>query len=56
MHIEWASSVVRDGVTWLEAEGEELDPAGHPAGRRQILIRAERLPAPLARKRPRLRV
>ncbi|GAA2650278.1 hypothetical protein [Paractinoplanes durhamensis] len=56
VHIEWESSVVRDGTTWLVAEIDELDAAGHPAGRRHILIRAERLPAPLARKRPRLRV
>ncbi|GIF25176.1 hypothetical protein BJ973_007428 [Actinoplanes tereljensis] len=56
VHIEWAGSVVRDGTTWLEAEAEELDAAGHSAGRRQVFIRAERLPAPLARKRPRLRV
>ncbi|WP_203818520.1 hypothetical protein [Paractinoplanes ferrugineus] len=56
VHVEWASSVVRDGAVWLEAEAEEIDSAGHAAGRRQVLIRAERLPAPLARKRPRLRV
>jgi hypothetical protein len=56
VHVEWASSVVRDGSTWLEAEADEIDAAGHSSGRRQILIRAERLPAPLARKRPRLRV
>jgi len=56
VHVEWASAVVRDGALWLEAEAEEIDAAGHRAGRRQIFIRAERLPAPLARKRPRLRV
>jgi len=48
--------IVRDGARWLAADGVEIDAAGLRAGRRQILIRAERLPAPLARKRPRLRV
>jgi hypothetical protein len=56
VHVEWASSVVRDGATWIEADVEEIDAAGRRTGRRHILIRAERLPAPLARKRPRLRV
>jgi hypothetical protein len=56
VHIDWDHSIIRDGATWLEADAVEIDSAGRPAGRRQILIRAERLPAPLARKRPRLRV
>jgi hypothetical protein len=56
VHIAWERSIIRDGATWLLAEAIELDATGLRAGRRQILIRAERLPAPLARKRPRLRV
>jgi hypothetical protein len=56
VHVAWERSVIRDGATWLHAESVELTEAGLWAGRRQILIRAERLPAPLARKRPRLRV
>ena len=56
VHIAWERTVIRDGATWLHAEAVELTEAGRWAGRRHILIRAECLPAPLARKRPRLRV
>jgi hypothetical protein len=56
VRVEWTRSIIREGVTWLEADAVELDEAGLRAGRRKIFIRAERLPAPLARKRPRLRV
>jgi hypothetical protein len=56
VHVEWGASVLRDGSVWLPAEAVEIDSAGRRGDRRQILIRAERLPAPLARKRPRLRV
>ena len=56
VHIDWDHSIIRDGSTWLHAEAVELTEAGRWAGRRHILIRAECLPAPLARKRPRLRV
>ena len=56
VHVAWERAVVREGAIWLQADAVELDEAGLRAGRRQILIRAERLPAPLARKRPRLRV
>lgn len=53
--VEWEIAIVRDGSTWLATDAIEIDSAGNPIGRRQIFIRAERLPAPLARKRPRLR-
>ena len=56
VHVDWEHEIVRDGATWLEADADVIDSAGLRAGRRQILIRAERVPAPLARKRPRLRV
>jgi hypothetical protein len=55
VQVDWEHAVIRDGSTWLQADGVEIDSAGHRAGRRQIFIKAERLPAPLARKRPRLR-
>jgi len=54
--VAWSRSVVRDGVVWVEAEAVQLDPVGRRGDRRTILIRADRVPAPLARKRPRLRV
>ena len=54
--VEWARSVAREGDTWFEAEGVVVDSAGREGDLRQVLIRAERLPAPPARKRPRLRV
>jgi len=56
VNVEWTASVLRDGCTWLPAEAVEIDSDGRRGGRRQVLIRAERLPAPMARKRPRLRV
>ena len=55
VHVEWEIAIVRDGSTWLATDAIEITTAGHRVGRRQIFIRAERLPAPLARKRPRLR-
>src|SRR4051794_1774208 len=45
VHVEWGSSIVRDGTTWLKAEAEELDASGRSSGRRYLFIRAERLPA-----------
>jgi hypothetical protein len=57
VHVEWSRQVAREGDTWVRAEGVVVDSAGRECGRRQILIRAERLPAPPpARKRTRLRV
>ncbi|GAB1643653.1 hypothetical protein KRMM14A1259_40760 [Krasilnikovia sp. MM14-A1259] len=53
--VEWAKPVPHDGDTWLEVEGVVIDPAGREGARRQVLVRALRLPAPPARKRPRLR-
>lgn len=54
--VEWTRSVAREGDTWFEAEGVVVDSSGREGDLRQVLIRAERLPAPPARKRPRLRV
>jgi hypothetical protein len=56
VHVEWSRQVAREGETWLQAEGVEVDPSGREGDRRQVLIRAERLPAPPVRKRTRLRV
>ena len=56
VYVAWERSVFRDGAVWLHAEAVEINEAGLRAGNRHILIRAECLPAPLARKRPRLRV
>jgi hypothetical protein len=56
VRVDWAHAVAHDGEHWVEAEGVVIDSAGREGDRRQVLIRAERLPAPPARKRPRLRV
>jgi hypothetical protein len=56
VYVERSTSIVRDGATWLATEALEIDSSGRTGSLRRILIRAERLPAPLARKRPRLRV
>src|SRR4051794_27833743 len=56
VHIEWSRLVTQEGESWLQAEAVTVDAAGREGARRQVLIRAERLPAPPARKRPRLRV
>jgi hypothetical protein len=48
--------VACQGDRWLETEGVVIDSAGREGDRRQYLIRAERIPAPVGRKRPRLRV
>ncbi|RZU50772.1 hypothetical protein EV385_2555 [Krasilnikovia cinnamomea] len=53
--VEWAKPVPHDGDTWLEVEGVVIDPAGREGARRQVLVRAQRMPVPPARKRPRLR-
>jgi hypothetical protein len=55
VHVEWARPVVRDGHTWHATEGVVLDPLGREVDRGEFLIRAERIPAPPARKRPNLR-
>jgi hypothetical protein len=55
VYVEWSRQVAREGDTWIEVEGVEVDSSGHEGDRRQVLIRAERLPAPPpARKRTRL--
>ena len=55
VHVEWSRQVAQEGDTWLEAEGVVVDATGREGDRRQVLIRAERLPAPPpARKRTRL--
>jgi hypothetical protein len=56
VYVEWSPAIIRDGIRWLAAEAVEVDAAGRRGHLRRILVRAERLPAPLARKRPRLRV
>jgi hypothetical protein len=55
VHVEWSRQVAQEGDTWVEAEGVVVDSCGREGDRRQVLIRAERLPAPPpARKRTRL--
>ena len=55
VHVEWSRQVAQEGDTWLEVEGVVVDSSGREGDRRQVLIRAERLPAPPpARKRTRL--
>jgi hypothetical protein len=56
VYVEWSHQVAEEGDTWVHAEGIVVDSSGREGNRRQVLIRAERLPAPPARKRPRLRV
>lgn len=56
VYVEWSTSIVRDGARWLAAEAIEIDALGRKGDFRRLLIREERLPAPMARKRPRLRV
>jgi hypothetical protein len=56
VRVDWAHVVAHDGERWLEVEGVVIDSAGREGDRRQVLIRAERLTEPPARKRTRLRV
>ena len=53
--IGWDRPVPYEGDTWLEVEGVVLDRGGHPGARRQVLVRAGRLPRRRPRRRPRLR-
>lgn len=53
--IGWDRPVPYEGDTWLEVEGVVIDRSGHEGGRRQVLVRARRLPLRPPRKRPRLR-
>ncbi|MDT4991434.1 MAG: hypothetical protein QOH97_1326 [Actinoplanes sp.] len=53
--VQWQRPVPHEGDTWFEVEGVVIDPSGHEGPRRQVLVRAGRLPAPPPRKRPRLR-
>jgi hypothetical protein len=53
--VEWAKPIPYEGDTWLEVEGTVIDHAGRERARRQVLVRAGRLPHPPSRKRPRLR-
>lgn len=53
--IDWDRPVPFEGDTWLEVEGVVVDRAGHEGARRQVLVRARRLPVRPPRKRPRLR-
>ncbi len=53
--IEWDKPVPYEGDTWLEVEGVVIDRSGHLGARRQVLVRAGRLPLRQPRRRPRLR-
>jgi hypothetical protein len=53
--VGWERPVPFEGDTWLEVEGTVIDPLGREGARRQVLVRARRLPAPPQRPRPRLR-
>jgi len=54
--IEWDRPVPFEGDTWLEVEGTVVDDAGHDGPRRQVLVRAGRLPQRPPRRRTRLRI
>jgi hypothetical protein len=53
--IEWDRPVRFEGDTWLEVEGTVIRGDGRAGPRRQVLVRAGRLPLRPLRKRPRLR-
>jgi hypothetical protein len=53
--IEWDRPVRHEGDTWLEVGGVVVDRAGREGARREVLVRAERLPLRPPRKRPRRR-
>jgi hypothetical protein len=53
--IDWDRPVPYEGDTWLEVEGVIIDRDGHPGARRQVLVRAGRLPLRRPRRRTRLR-
>jgi hypothetical protein len=53
--IEWDRPVRYEGDTWLEVEGVIIHRTGHEGPRRQVLVRAGRLPLRKPRRRPRLR-
>jgi hypothetical protein len=53
--IDWDRPVPYEGDLWLEVEGVVIDRSGHPGARRQVLVRARRLPLRRPRRRPRLR-
>jgi hypothetical protein len=53
--VGWDRPVPHEDDTWLEVEGMVIGPAGPIGPRRQVLVRAGRLPVPPPRKRPRLR-
>ena len=53
--IDWDRPVPHEGDTWLEVEGVVIDCRGQARARRQVLVRAQRLPLRQPRRRPRLR-
>jgi hypothetical protein len=53
--IDWERPVPYEGDTWLEVEGTIIDPSGREGPRRQVLVRARRLPLRPPRRRTRLR-
>jgi hypothetical protein len=53
--VGWDRPVPYEGDTWLEVEGIVIDKAGREGARRQVLVRARRLPTQPPRRRPRLR-
>ena len=53
--IDWDRPVPYEGDAWLEVEGVVIDRTGRPGPRRQVLVRAQRLPLRQPRRRPRLR-
>jgi hypothetical protein len=53
--IDWDHPVPYEGDTWLEVEGVVVDRAGREGPRREVLVRAARLPLRPPRRRPHLR-
>ena len=53
--IGWDRPVPFEGDIWLEVDGVVIDDAGREGPRRQVLVRAGRLPLRPPRRRPRRR-
>lgn len=42
--IDWSRPVWYDDENWYQVVGVEVDPSGRDRGRRQVLVRARKLP------------
>lgn len=53
--VNWAQPIPHEGDTWFGVRGVVIDAAGRVGAVREMLVRASRIPAPLAVRRPRMR-